>query len=307
MAHDQLQSTTGARLAVRLHDVEQPRAVVCIQHGMAEHSARYDRFQRELAEAGFASVSHDHRGHGLTCAEDASIGYFSPAEGWAKVVQDAGDVAKAAAARHPEAPMVAFGHSMGGIVAMSLALRHGETFAAAAIWNIAFRQGLKGIAFRALLRAERFRKGSDVPSQIARKATFGAFNKRFAPNRTEFDWLNRDENEVDRYLADPHCGHPVTIGMWLDVQDGMALAADDEPLSVLPPAMPFHLLAGGDDPVTDGGAATIRLARRLRALGMEDITSTVLDGTRHEALHELNREQTVSDFIGWLAQRFPAR
>ena len=298
-----IESPTGARLAAYPREVEAPRAVVCIQHGMAEHAARYARFQDALAEAGFASVAHDHRGHGRTEAAEASLGHFAPAEGWFKVTADALAVADYMRERY-DAPLFIFGHSMGGIVAADLAIHEADRFAGAAVWNIGFRAGALGLAFRTLLRAERFRKGSDVPSELARKVTFGAFNKRFAPNRTEFDWLSRDKAEVDAYVADPHCGHPVTIGMWLDVMEGTRRASDDEPLGLLPKDMPFHLLGGSDDPVTEGGKATIAFGRRLRAADLSDVTTVVLENTRHEALNEVNRDTTTRAFIDWLGVRF---
>ena len=297
-------SPTGADIAERLLPLEGAKALICIQHGMAEHSGRYWRFQKALAARGYASVSHDHRGHGDTTAPDAAPMFFAPADGWSKVVADARSVAERAAALHEGVPLVVFGHSMGGVVAMSLALAHAEMWSGAAIWNIGFRQGPMGLALRTLLRFERFRRGSDVPSPTVQKLTFEAFNKRFAPNRTRADWLSRDKAEVDAYVADPLCGGPPTIGMWLDVTEGIRRAADDEALSVLPRDMPFHLLGGAMDPVTENGKATAMLARRLRRAGLTDITSTVLDNTRHEALNEVNRATTTNAFVDWLDARF---
>ena len=306
MSHETIEAPSGARLAHFRRDVERPRAVLCVQHGMSEHAARYGRFQDALAERGYASVAHDHRGHGATEADNPVPLHFGPG-GWDAVVEDAAHVAREAAGRHEGAPLVAFGHSMGGIVAMNLALRHTELFAGTAIWNIGFRQGPMGLALRALLKIERLRLGSDVPSPTVRRLTFKAFNKRFAPNRTEADWLSRDEAEVDAYVADPKCGGPPTVGMWIDVTKGIRRAADDEPLALLPKAMPFHLLGGAKDPVTDGGAATRTLERRLGEAGLTDVTATVLDNTRHEALNEVNRDTTTDAFIGWLDARFLAR
>ena len=301
---ERLSSPTGADILARFRDVAEPKAVIAIQHGMAEHSARYAAFQDALAGRGYASVAHDHRGHGNTRAPDAGIGHFAASDGWSRVAEDARFVANEAKRRHPDAPLFAFGHSMGGIVAMSLVLEHAEAFSGAAVWNIGFRQGALGVVFRALLRVERMRRGSDVPSPLARKLTFDAFNRRFAPNRTAFDWLSCDVAEVDRYVTDPHCGHPVTVGLWLAVQDGMRRAADDEALIVLPRDMPFHMLGGSEDPVTEGGSKTIRLAKRMRATGLSDVTCHVLEGARHEALHEVDRDQTISTFIDWLDARF---
>ena len=300
---ERLASPTGADLLVRRCAVERPRAVLAIQHGMAEHSERYGRFQRALADAGYASVAHDHRGHGGTTAPDAAVGSFGTA-GWDDVVADAWGVASDASERFDGAPLVVFGHSMGGIVAMSLALRHGAALDGVAVWNIAFASGIEAAAFRAVLKAERFRKGSDVPSALARRLTFDAWNKRFAPNRTEFDWLSRDKAEVDAYAADPRCGHGVTVGMWLDVLDGTARAADDRALGGVPRDLPFHLLGGADDPVTSGGKGTRRIADRLERAGFADVTCEVLPSTRHEALNEVNRDTTTNAFIAWLDARF---
>ena len=296
---------TGADLAVigptNVHD---PKALICIQHGMAEHAQRYGRFQDALAESGYASVVHDHRGHGLTTAGDASLGHFAASDGWSKVTTDALAVADHASRIYESVPLFVFGHSMGGVVAADLAIHHSDRFTGAAIWNIGFRQGALGLAFRALLRMERFRKGSDVPSALARKLTFEAFNKAFAPNRTAFDWLSRDKDEVDAYVADPACGHEVTIGLWLDVLEGMQRCSDDEPLGLLPKDMPFHILGGGADPLTENGKATIAFGKRLRAAGLRDVTTTVLENTRHEALNEVNRGTTTRSFIEWLDKRF---
>ena len=54
-------------------DVKNPRGVVQIVHGMAEHGARYGTYAAFLNEHGYAVVADDHRGHGLT--DEATPGY----------------------------------------------------------------------------------------------------------------------------------------------------------------------------------------------------------------------------------------
>ena len=304
VAVETLPAPTGARMAVRYCNVGRPFATLAIQHGIAEHSGRYGRFQQALAERGYASVVHDHRGHGLTEAADSAQGYFAHKDGWEKLRREAMNVALEAKDRTDGAPLVAFGHSMGGLVAFDMVTTDPTPFAGAAIWNIAFMGGIEGAALRALLKAERFRRGSDAPSAFARKLTFDAWNKRFAPNRTGFDWLSRDRAEVDAYVADSHAGHEISIGMWLDVLGAMQRATDDARLAKLPNDMPFHLLGGEQDPVTNGGKGTEAIATRLRKAGLTDVTSTVLNATRHEALNEVNRDTTTNAFIDWLDARF---
>jgi alpha-beta hydrolase superfamily lysophospholipase len=158
-----------------------------------------------------------------------------------------------------------------------------------------------------LLKAERMFKGSDVPSSLAVKATFEAWNKEFAPNRTAFDWLSRDAAEVDRYVADPLCGFPVSIGMWLDVIGSIRASAQDERIAAMPKSLPVNIVAGDRDPSSLKGEAMLNLAARLRAAGLTDVSAKVYPDTRHECLNDINRDVVMADFADWLDQRFPPR
>ncbi|TIL70104.1 MAG: alpha/beta hydrolase, partial [Mesorhizobium sp.] len=84
-----LRSPTGAELNLYVKRAEgRPRAVVQINHGLAEHAARYVRFATFLGECGFHVYAHDHRGHGATKAPDAPLGTFAKVDGGAKVIAD---------------------------------------------------------------------------------------------------------------------------------------------------------------------------------------------------------------------------
>lgn len=300
-----LASPTGASL--RLYSAAPPagvRAIVQINHGLAEHAARYERFATFLAGRGYAVAAHDHRGHGASTAADAALGWFGAGEGFAKVLDDVAAVQAHARERFAGAPLVCFGHSMGAIIAFNFALRSPQDLAGVAVWNTSFdTPALLGL-METLLKAERFFKGSDVPSAIAGKATFDAWNKEFAPNRTAFDWLSRETAEVDKYVADPLCGFPASIGMWLALTGAIRAGADDTRLAALPKTLPFHLVGGGADPVSLHGAAIERLGARLKAAGLADVTTTVYPQTRHECLNDINRHTVMADFAAWLDARF---
>ena len=305
----ELESPTGAKLRTYAMppqgtETGKPKAVVQINHGMAEHGDRYERFARFLAGLGYASFAHDHRGHGATTAPDAPLGVFAASDGWSRVIADVAAVNAHLREKFDGAPILCFGHSMGGIIAFDYCLSHPETVAAGAVWNTSLdTPALLGV-LAGILRVEKFLKGSDTPSNIATTLTFNAWNKRFAPNRTEFDWLSRDEAEVDKYVADPLCGFPVSIGTWLSVIGGIRRGADDSRLGVLPKDLPFNLAAGGDDPVSERGKAIEHLAERLRMAGLTDVSETVREATRHEGLNEINRDEIMASFGAWLDARF---
>ena len=308
---DRLTSPTGASLQLyeRLPEAK-PRAIVHILHGMAEHAGRYANFAERLAAAGYAANAHDHRGHGDTTAPDASLGHFGvamdPTATWELVIADVLAVNARIRERHDRTPIVMFGHSMGAVAALTYAIAHSGTVEGVAAWNVEIARSAALAAFRALLKGERMFKGSDVPSAFAERLTFDAWNREFAPNRTDFDWLSRDEAEVDAYLADPLCGFPVTIGTWLAILAGVDFCARDVNLEGLPRDKHVHLLAGSADPCSRHGKAMTALATRIERLGGRDVSLRILDGARHEALNEIDREETMAAFIGWLDERFKA-
>lgn len=295
-----LDSPTGAAIRVLHAPAQGPeRGVLQVNHGLAEHAARYDRFARFMAHRGFGVYAHDHRGHGATTAPDAPRGVFAAGNGAAKVIADCLAIHDMIADRHPGLPVIAFGHSMGGQICLNFVARHPERVSGAAIWNASFSAGLMGRVARGLLAWERFRLGSDVQSRILPKLTFDAWGRSLEGARTPFDWLSRDTAEVDKYVSDPDCGWNASISMWNDVLDFVSFGADDANLARLPRAMPFSLVGGENDPATGGGKAVAALARRMAKMGFSDISTRVYAETRHESLNELNRDAVMEDFARW--------
>jgi len=296
-----LKSPTGATLLVRVREAQgAPRGVVQINHGLAEHSARYARFADFLSSRGFHAYAHDHRGHGGTTAPDGPQRMFARENGAAKVVGDIAAVHDHIRATHPGLPIILFGHSMGGLSGLNFLLEHSAGVHAAAICNANFSAGLLGRAAQAILAWERFRLGSDVPSRMLPKLTFQAWAKQIKERRTEFDWLSRDAAEVDKYIADPLCGWDASVSMWIDVFDFVFAGANDANYATVRRDMPLYLVGGENDPATDGGKAVRHHAGRLRQMGFSNLVSTIYPQTRHESLNELNRDVVMADFGDWL-------
>ena len=93
-------------------DPDEPRGVVQISHGVAEHAGRYDRLAQALTAAGYAVSSHDHRGHGASISEAVALGGFGAA-GWSGLVADLVALGEQLHAERPDLPLFLVGHSMG--------------------------------------------------------------------------------------------------------------------------------------------------------------------------------------------------
>lgn len=295
------ESTTGAALGLR-HMAAQAKAcgVVQINHGLAEHAARYARFAGFLSARGYHVYAHDHRGHGTTRAPDTFPGAFASKDGAAKTITDVAAIHTLINERHPGLPVATFGHSMGGLIALNFAQAHPQASAALAIWNSNFNAGALGRVGQMLLTFEAFFKGSDTPSALLPKLTFQTWARAIPERRTDFDWLSHDQAEVDAYVADPACGWDATVSMWRDLFTLIYAGGSAERLAMLPRSLPIHLIGGADDPATDNGKAIEWLEARMHRSGLGNVTAQVLAGTRHETLNEINREQSMADFVSWL-------
>ena len=295
-----LDSPSGATISMRYQPAEgNPRGIFLVSHGLAEHSLRYAPLARFLAARGHAVYGFDHRGHGLTRAPDAPLGRFAWKNGEATLLADLAAVRERAKADHPGLPIILFGHSMGGMIAARAAETEPQAYAGLCVWNSHLNPGAAGQVGILALKAERFFKGSDVPSRFGPLFTFDAWAKTVKDAQTGFDWLSRDQAEVAKYVADPLCGFDCSVSLWIDLI-GMALAGGrSENLARLPKDLPINLVGGGQDPATDKGSAMSWLASRLKGLDIKNVHLTIYPDMRHETLNEFGREQAMSMLADW--------
>ena len=101
---------------------------------------------------------------------------------------------------------MAFGHSMGSVVVRQFLTTHSREVTAAVLSGSNGHVSPLIQVGKLVARLERMRLGKRGRSRLINSLSFDAFNKQFRPSRTEFDWLTRDEAEVDKYVADPRCG-----------------------------------------------------------------------------------------------------
>ena len=276
----------------------EPKAMLQVVHGMAEHAGRYDHVAAAFNDAGYLVHAHDHRGHGDSIAGAEGPGHIGDANGWNRLVLDIHERAELMAEEHPDLPRVIFAHSMGGYLAQDLLGRHPGDADAWAISGNAGQPPFIAKLGRLIARFERKRVGPRGTSTVLRKLTFDDFNKSFG-GRTEADWLSRDEAQVDRYVADPLCGFDVSVETWLQLLDAIPRLTTDEHLGGIPQGKPVYILAGSEDTSIGRAQGARNLAAAYGRAGLTDVTVQIWPGGRHEMVNETNREQVIAALVEW--------
>jgi alpha-beta hydrolase superfamily lysophospholipase len=296
-----LRAADGVEILVRRWAPEaRPKAAVQIAHGLAEHGGRYARLADALSGAGYVVYASDHRGHGRTATKPADLGFFAAREGWATVLSDLWLVTRRIAGDHRDLPIVLIGHSMGSFLAQQLMSEHGDAFAGIVLSGTGGKPSALAAAGRLVARLERLRLGPRGRSKLLQAFSFGTFNKQFAPARTPFDWLSRDDAEVDKYIADPLCGFPAAVQLWIDLLDALGDITSPARQARIPKRLPIYIVAGSNDPVGGNGKSVRQLLDAYRAAGLERVAHCFYDGARHELFNETNRDEVTRDLVQWL-------
>jgi alpha-beta hydrolase superfamily lysophospholipase len=247
---------------------------------MGEHSGRYARLAAALGAAGFEVYAHDHRGHGRSVRSASEFGRFGP-DGWNALVADLVTVGEAIDVRSGGAPRVLLGHSMGSFALQQYLLDHSAEIVAAVLTGTSAVDALFG--------------GTDVDASLDRMPGNEAFE-----GRTDFDWLSRDADEVDRYIADPACGFSADAAVMADMVAAAMQPVDADALRSVRADLPILLMSGSDDPLSGAMALVELVGQRYRDAGVRDVTVLGYKGARHEVFNETNRDEVTADLIAWL-------
>ncbi len=119
-----LGSADGTRLYWQTWEpADRARDAVILVHGAAEHGGRYAHVAERLVAAGFAVYALDHRGHGRSDGPRAMIDRLD------RLVDDLGLFVARVREEHDGRRPFLVGHSLGGAVSLTYAIRHGDTIA----------------------------------------------------------------------------------------------------------------------------------------------------------------------------------
>ncbi|MDA1675839.1 alpha/beta hydrolase [Bacillus cereus group sp. TH152-1LC] len=276
-----------------------PRGIIQIAHGMTEHAGVYTDFIAALLEAGYGVYAHDHKGHGKTVKREEDYGHFKPNVGWNEAVSDVIFVSETIR-KEQTCPLFLLGHSMGSFLSRRAVQLKGELYDGFLISGTGGNPGLLGSIGHKVATIEMKLRGEKTKSRMLNFLSFGNFNSHFKPNRTKFDWLSSDNNQVDKYIADPLCGFICTTSFYRELFSGVLEVNKLEEFKKTPKNLPIHIFSGDRDPVGDMGKGVKEVYENYKKCEVKDVTLRLYENGRHEMFHEVNKDEVFQDLISWL-------
>ena len=280
-----------------------PKAVLQIVHGIAEYVHRYNDFAEFLAENGIAVVGEDHLGHGKSVSEGAPHIYFAKKDGWNKVVSDIHSLRKICGEKFSDVPYFMMGHSMGSFLARTYLIKYPGDIDGAIIMGTAQQNGALVVGGKAAATIVGKLFGFDKPHDIITNLAFGGYNKKIENPRTSLDWISANEENVDRYIADPKCGEDATVGLFLDLLGGIEFIKKQENVDKMDVTKPVLFIAGEKDPIGDCGKGVKAAFETFHKAGVKDLTLKLYPNLRHEILNEDCKQEVYEYIYKWLLER----
>jgi acylglycerol lipase len=253
-------------------DAQPPRAVVCLVHGLGEHSSRYGHVADAFTQRGYVLFTCDLRGHGHSAGPR---GHINSIEDFMK---DIDSLFQQARERYAGLPMILYGHSLGGILVLHYTLKRkpavkGVIATSPGLHNELEKQPLKVMAAKVL--------GAVIPGLAI-------------PSGLDPRSISRDEKVVDVYINDPLVHDRVSLGfgrVMLGVNQWTLEHAAEFP-------SPLLLLHGRADALAFSSSST-EFAAALKGNG----TLVLWDDGYHELHNDLEQTEVFKTMTTWMDAR----
>ena len=256
---------------------------IIIFHGVTEPIERYEEFGKFLSANGYNVFVPEIRGHGeLKTSEVCEFGK----KGIKAVFEDINLffknelMPKGIKAENT----TIFGHSMGSLIAMKWVIENNYKYFI--LSGFPLQKKLSVFLGKMLTGMEKllfFKKKSFMNKE------FKKYNDYFKPNQTKFDWLTRDENEVNKYVESEFCGYPISPGVFNRSYKKVRKDAN------------MLVIYGTEDKAVNIEYVT----KILEILKKKKRRINVLENKngRHESLNEINKYEIYDEILKWLNER----
>lgn len=262
-----------------------PAGAVLIVHGLAEHSGRWEHVGEQLAAEGFDVHAFDLRGHGASAGRRVHLDAFE------QFYADLAERLASVRSKAPGRPLILYGHSIGGLIALGYVVRAAAD-PSGAPGSPSITRPLPGLLVLSAPSLD-----STLPAwklQLAR--VLGRFLPTLSiPNHIAGQLLSRDATIGERYHGDPLVLHAATTGF-----GALALAEQDWIRSSLGSLRLPTLVIHGEDDALVPTVASAPLA------DVPGVTRRTYPGIRHELHNEPEGPRIVAEVIAWIKANLPA-
>lgn len=277
-----------------------------IIHGMCEYIERYLPFIEYLTTKGFVVVGHDQLGHGQSINSEEDLGYVGEPDPNDLLIKDIHILRTLTQKKYPDLPHFICGHSMGSYLLRQYICIYSKGLAGIIILGTGYMSPCETLMSLGFLNFLACFKGMRHRSKLTKKISFelGPYKKYDHENKDiNNSWISRDPEIVKQYYADKKCQFDFTINGFFGLVTAIRYSCNPSNVAKINKDIPILFVSGDKDPVGNNGEGVKKAYEIMKLIGSVDVTLKLYEGSRHEVLNELNRDEVYEYILNWVNEK----
>lgn len=277
-------------------EVKNPKAIMQIVHGSAEHAKRYESFAKYLNTQGISVWAMDLMGHGKEESIKDNLGYLGR-KGYETVIEHVNKLGDMMKEEFPEIPYVLLGHSMGSFIARTVAIKHNNIDFLIAI-GTNHQNRIKSLFNYILAATSTIFFGRKHKAWFLSKLSYETFDKKLNSHERG-EWISKNKSNRNKFLNDPLCDFTFTnngfkhMAHWINtINSTRLIKKQNKNMKVL-------FLAGREDIVGNMTKEVTKAYDNFIKAGLHPKIN-LYDNMRHEILNEKNNLEVYQDIIRFI-------
>ena len=283
-------------------NVRHYKGIIQIAHGLSEHIMLYEPIAEYFTDRGFIVRGNDHLGHGQSVLPGEPRLYLGPKGSWHFASDDIYTCRLLTKKEYGDLPYIILGFSLGSYLVRDYLIRYGDSVDAAILVGCLSFSKVATFFGKIIANILALILGEKASPKILDFFVNETNNLQIKNRRGYLDWINENEDEVKRLIADPYAMETISIGLFRELLYAIKFTGKIENIAKMNKDNPIIFISGKDDPVARGGKTISDLVKKFKQVGIKDVSYKLYDG-RHRVLFEKTGPMTLDKIYDWACSK----
>lgn len=283
-------------------NVRHIKGIIQIAHGLSEHIMLYEPIAEYFTDRGFIVRGNDHLGHGQSVLPGEPRLYLGPKGSWHYASDDIYTCRLLTKKEYGDLPYIILGFSLGSYLVRDYLIRYGDSVDAAILVGCLSFPKIATFFGKIIANIMALVLGEKASPKLLDFFVNETNNLQIKNRRGYLDWINENEEEVKRLMADPYAMETISIGLFRELLYAIKFTGKIENIEKMNKDNPIIFISGKDDPVARGGKTIADLVAKFRQVGIKDVSYKLYDG-RHRVLFEKTGPMTLDKIYDWACSK----
>lgn len=283
-------------------NVRHYKGIIQIAHGLSEHIMLYEPIAEYFTDRGFIVRGNDHLGHGQSVLPGEPRLYLGSKGSWHFASDDIYTCRLLTKKEYGDLPYIILGFSLGSYLVRDYLIRYGDSVDAAILVGCLSFPKVATFFGKITANILALILGEKASPKILDFFVNETNNLQIKNRRGYLDWINENEDEVKRLIADPYAMETISIGLFRELLYAIKFTGKIENIAKMNKDNPIIFISGKDDPVARGGKTISDLVKKFKQVGIKDVSYKLYDG-RHRVLFEKTGTMTLDKIYDWACSK----